>query len=163
MVGFPACLKAEAVQISRFLIEVATDAAGFDAGRSQERGKARRKSSRLSVATRTTIRSRIIRISVGPRTDIGNLRIWFCPETLSIPIHRWGMGSRGCACLMQVSCLDTTSMLDRVKSCCDKGIGKEDIPAPIGGPASVTRNFRGAPNISGAWALAARPDGLARS
>src|SRR5580700_2517353 len=41
-------------------------------------------------------------------------------------------------------------MLDRPKSCCDKRIGQEDIQAPSRGPAPVTRNFRGAPNIS--WA-----------
>ena len=66
LVGFPACLKAEPVQIFRFVIEVATDAAPARHGsvaKSEE--KARRKSSCLSGATRTTIRSRIMGISSG--------------------------------------------------------------------------------------------------
>src|SRR5580658_6338568 len=38
-IRFPACLEAEPVQISHLLVQVATDAARFNAGRSQERGK----------------------------------------------------------------------------------------------------------------------------
>ena len=52
--------------------------------------------------------------------------------------------------MMQVSCLPQSSMPDRPKSYCDKRIGKVDIQAPSWRPASVIRNFRGAPNIS--WA-----------
>ena len=41
LVGFPACLKAEPVQIFRFVIEVATDAARLDTGRSLKARKKR--------------------------------------------------------------------------------------------------------------------------
>jgi hypothetical protein len=140
-IRFPACLEAEPVQISHLLVQVATDAARFNAGRSQERGK-----SSSQVLTPFGDHK-----EGNPLNNQAHLCVTahghlVCGYSSRSPLGHCAPDSA----MSHASELPTCDCkLERLKAWCDKGLAGRTLGHRGENQQAVARNFRGDPIFRG--------------